>query len=345
MKQALALCGILLLLAGHPAVYGQDSGLQEIPYADPTITRVGDTYYLTGTSSQTPAGFTVLLSDNLEGPWRTGTADDTRFLLTQGESYGTTGFWAPQWIQVDNHTWGLAYTANEQTALAWSNRVTGPFRQDTLRPIDASAKNIDPFLFRDDDGRYYLYHVRFDHGNYIWVAEFDLQRGTIRPETLRRCLDNTEPWENTPSYPSVPIMEGPTVVKLDGVYYLFFSANHFMNIDYAVGYATSSSPLGPWEKHTANPIISRHIVGENGSGHGDIFRGKDRRLYYVYHVHASDHEVSPRRTRIVPLHLSKRADGLYDISVKPDEVIIPRRILGTAGSNAETIKLSRNINK
>ena len=155
-----------------------------------TIVLVGDTYYLTGTSSQTPAGFTVLLSDELEGPWRTGTTDDTRFLLTQGTSYGTAGFWAPQWIQLDNNVWGLAYTANEQTALAWSDRVTGPFRQDTLRPIDASAKNIDPFLFRDDDGKCYLYHVRFDHGNYIWVAEFDLQQGTIRPETLRRCLDN-----------------------------------------------------------------------------------------------------------------------------------------------------------
>ena len=112
MKQALALCGILLLLAGHPAVYGQDSGRQEIPYADPTIVLVGDTYYLTGTSSQTPAGFTVLLSDELEGPWRTGTTDDTRFLLTQGTSYGTAGFWAPQWIQLDNNVWGLAYTAN-----------------------------------------------------------------------------------------------------------------------------------------------------------------------------------------------------------------------------------------
>ena len=62
MKQALALCGILLLLAGHPAVYGQDSGRQEIPYADPTIVLVGDSYYLTVTSSQTPSGFTVLLS-------------------------------------------------------------------------------------------------------------------------------------------------------------------------------------------------------------------------------------------------------------------------------------------
>ena len=31
-------------------------------------------------------------------------------------------------------------------------------------PVDISEKNIDPFLFRDDDGKYYLYHVRFNRG-------------------------------------------------------------------------------------------------------------------------------------------------------------------------------------
>lgn len=49
-----------------------------------------------------------------------------------------------------------------------------PFRQDSIRPIDETAKNIDSFLFKDSDGKYYLYHVRFNKGNYLWVAEFDL---------------------------------------------------------------------------------------------------------------------------------------------------------------------------
>lgn len=79
----------------------------------------------------------------------------------------------------------------------------------------------------------------------------------------------------TPTYKSAPVMEGPTVMKWDGVYYLFYSANHFMNIDYSVGYATASSPFGPWKKHPNSPIIHRSLVGENGSGHGDVFKGLD----------------------------------------------------------------------
>lgn len=34
----------------------------------------------------------------------------------------------------------LTYTANEQTVLAKSLNLLGPFRQDTVKPIDASEK-------------------------------------------------------------------------------------------------------------------------------------------------------------------------------------------------------------
>lgn len=82
--------------------------------------------------------------------------------------------------------------ANEQTVIASSKSVFGPFRQKEVKPIDASAKNIDSFLFKDDDGKYYLYHVRFNKGNYLWVAEFDIKKGSIKPETLKQCMDCTE---------------------------------------------------------------------------------------------------------------------------------------------------------
>ena len=118
-------------------------------------------------------------------------------------------------------------------------------------------------------------------------------------------------------------MEGPTVIKLDGVYYLFYSANDYQSIDYAVGYATSTSPMGPWTKNENSPIIHRSIVGENGSGHGDIFTDNAGNYYYVYHVHASKTNVAPRKTRIIPLHMEKNESGIYDITVNGDEVIEP----------------------
>lgn len=296
----------------------------EIAFADPTIFVENNKYYLTGTRNRVPQGFSIFESTDLK-EWKTATGDTLQLILKEGNSvFGERGFWAPQ-IFKEGSKYYMTYTASEHVALASSNSIYGPFTQEEVRPIDESARNIDSFLFKDSDGKYYLYHVRFNKGNYLWVAEFDLPSGRIKPETLKKCFDNTEPWEATPNYKSSPVMEGPTVIKMDDVYYLFYSANHFKNIDYAVGYATSKSPYGPWEKYAGNPIIHRSIVHENGSGHGDLFKGLDGRNYYVYHVHNSDSVVQPRKTRIVPLIMKKNEEsGIYDISVDQSNIITPR---------------------
>ena len=299
---------------------------REIFFADPTIYVDNGKYYLTGTKgSKGPSGFSVLESKDLK-TWSppTEVGDSAHMILTKGDqAFGTKGFWAPQLFKVDD-TYYLSYTANEQTVLARSKTILGPYKQKKVAPIDGSEKNIDPFVFKDDDGKYYLYHVRFNNGNYLWVAEFDLKKGKIKPETLKKCFGQTEPWEATPNYRSAPIMEGPTVIKLKDKYYLFYSANHFKNIDYSVGYAVSDSPYGPWVKQKDSPIIHRSIVGENGSGHGDLFEGLDGQLYYVYHVHFDKNQVSPRRTRIVPVIKKWNAKaGIYKFSVNEDEVIMP----------------------
>ena len=198
-----------------------DDKLNEITFADPTIFVENGKYYLTGTRNREPNGFAIFESTDLK-EWKTANGDTLQLILRKGDSaYGERGFWAPQLFKEGNRYY-LTYTANEHTALASSNSVYGPFRQDSIRPIDETAKNIDSFLFKDSDGKYYLYHVRFNKGNYLWVAEFDLQKGCIKPETLKKCFDNTEAWERTPNYKSAPVMEGPTVVKLDDLYYLFY---------------------------------------------------------------------------------------------------------------------------
>lgn len=299
----------------------------EIFFADPTIHVENGKYYLSGTRNKGPLGFAILESYNLVD-WKVPeTADnDMGMILAVGEHvYGSKGFWAPQFLK-ENGRYYLTYTANEHVAIASSPTLTGTYTHSAAVPIDNTEKNIDSYIYKDDDGTYYLYHVRFNNGNFLWVAEYDMEQAQIKPETLTQCFSNTEDWEATPNYESAPIMEGPTVIKLDGVYYLFYSANHFMNIDYAVGYATATSPYGPWKKHPNSPIIHRSIVGENGSGHGDVFYDQNNQAYYVYHVHYSDTQVAPRRTRIVPLEFAldpNSDDNIYSVTVKSDQVIKP----------------------
>lgn len=321
----LVFIALITLQACRKPAAETSASTKEIFFADPTIFSENGKYYLTGTRNIEPLGFTIMVSDDLRN-WHDASTDSLGMLLKKGErSYGDEGFWAPQLLN-ENGTYYLTYTANEQTALAQSHTLTGLYTRDKMTPIDPTEKNIDSFIFKDDDGKYYLYHVRFNKGNYIWVAEFNLHTGTILPETLRQCFGITQDWEATPAYESDPIMEGPTVIKMDGQYYMFYSANHFKSIDYAVGYATANSPMGPWIKYPGNPIIHRSIVKENGAGHGDLFFDKQKRPHYVYHVHNSDSTVVPRKTRIVPLTFSKNAEtGIYDITADPEGVIVPRK--------------------
>lgn len=84
--------------------------------------------------------------------------------------------------------------------------------------------------------------------------------------------------------------EGSTTVKRyvhgRAVYYLTYSANNFATPQYGVGYATSSSPLGPWHKYAGNPILSQDAtIGVYSTGHGSIIASPDgRELYYVHHA-------------------------------------------------------------
>lgn len=297
---------------------------EEITFADPTIFVENGKYYLTGTCGAKAIGFKLLESTDLAN-WTACNADSTRFILKKGDnSFGKWGFWAPQ-IYRHGDKYLLFYTANEQVAVAKSDSITGHYTQSTIRPIDGSEKNIDPFLFKDDDGSYYLYHVRFDNGNYLWSARYDIENDSIDHASLVRCFELTDAWEKTDDGRWSPVMEGPTVMKLDGTYYLFYSANHFLNQDYAVGYATAPSPQGPWTKYAGNPIIHKSRVGEPGSGHGDIFKGLDGKPYYVYHVHNNDSAVAPRLTRIVPLTMTRNdSTGIYDIAPDTDHIIVPR---------------------
>ncbi|RZK79249.1 MAG: beta-xylosidase [Pedobacter sp.] len=268
--------------------------------ADPAIMLDKGTYYLYGTSSD--EGFEVFQSADLKN-WVGPAGKNTGFALSKGEAFGTKWFWAPQ-IFSHKGLYYMAYTANEQIAIATSNTPLGPFKQNTLKALSGTGNQIDPFIYFDDNGKVYLYHVKLQKGNRIFVVEMKADLSDIIAGTEKECISGTEHWENTEKT-DWPVTEGPTVLKRNGLYYLIYSANDFRSKDYSVGYATSSTPVGPWKKYSGNPIISRSQLNLNGTGHGDIFFDKDGKMKYVMHIHNSNSKVSPRATGIINVEFKK----------------------------------------
>lgn len=295
---------------------------RNIYLADPTIFYENGIYYLYGTGGGPDVGFLVYTSTDRkhwEGP--RGVSDG--YALKKGDAYGSKWFWAPQVFRY-KEAYYMAYTADECIAIARSESPLGPFKQDTLAKLPASIRQIDSYVFFDEDGKVYLYHVRLNQGNRLFVAELNEDLTAIREETLTECISAQGGWEDT-QQAEWPVAEGPTVFKQKGIYYFFYSANDFRNIDYAVGYATSRSPYGPWEKQKGNPLIDRHLLKQNGTGHGDLFVDKEGLLHYVFHVHHSNEKVSPRKTAILTLEVTDQ-EGVSLFKALPETFFLPQRM-------------------
>ena len=285
-----------LLLTGVANAQTFSKNDSSIYLADPAIFNNKGVYYLYGTVEQNVNnGFIAYTSTDLIN-WKITGNNNNGYVLSKGDAFGTGNFWAPQVFKNAGKIL-MAYAADENIAIATSQQAGGPFLQKDKLPLKANVKQIDPFVFRDDDGKTYLYHVRLQEGNKIFVAEMEDDLSAIKPATLTECITANEAWENTTNSPW-PVAEGPTVLKHNNIYYLFYSANDFRNPNYAVGYATSESPYGPWKKYEGNPIISKKNIGVNGTGHGDFFLDKYDNLQYVFHTHFSDSKVWPRKTAI-----------------------------------------------
>jgi len=260
--------------------------------ADPYILFYNDTYYAYGTSRAD--GFEVYSSKDMKS-WERS----PRLALSKEDSYGDKWFWAPEVYYVEeDKKFYMFYSVEEHVCVATSDSPLGPFVQDEKKPI-REEKGIDTSVFFDEDGKAYLYFVRFTNGNVIWCAELKDNLKEIKEETLTQCVEATEPWELVFG----KVVEGPSIVKQGGLYYMFYSANDFRSQDYAVGYATSDSPFGPWRKSEKNPLL--HKVEELvGTGHGAPFLDRSGGYRYIFHAHKSRTEVNQRNSYIIDMSLA-----------------------------------------
>jgi beta-xylosidase len=312
------LCAILPLdyVMGRDSIVSSVRGSDEqarshengIFQADPTIFFHGGYYYLYGTNGDgdKQQGFKVYKSEDLQH-WQGPIGANAGFALIEDDVFGSKGFWAPQ-VWSEQGKFYMAYTADEKIAIAVSDSPIGPFKQSLPKTLMQGGKQIDPYVFRDNDGKKYVFHVRLMEGNRIFVAELKDDYSGIKEETLTECLHASLPWENTAGS-AWPVSEGPTVLRQGKYYYMFYSANDFRNKDYAVGVAVADNVFGPWKKIETNPLLSQTNSRFAGTGHGDLFQ-KGKQWYYVCHTHFSEQQVALRRTAIVPVDLvSKEGSG------------------------------------
>lgn len=196
-------------------------------------------------------------------------------------AWASYSLWAPS-ITYANNKYYLFFSANDIQSnaelggigVAVSNNPSGPFMDAIGKPLinefHSNAQPIDQFVFKDDDGQYYMYYGGWKHCNVVKLS------GDLL--SLELFDDGERFKEITPDN----YVEGPFVFKRNKKYYLMWSEGGWTGPDYSVAYAIGDSPIGPFRR--IEKILQQDSTIAKGAGHHSVIAIPDSDEYYiVYH--------------------------------------------------------------
>ena len=275
--------------AGNPFIPGY--------FADPTIKKFGDTYYMYATTDGSGAGF---------GPSQVWCSKDFENWTIMPMNWPDSHWiWAPDVMKHTDGTYRLFYCqpCNLYEGIAETPR--GPWKNilgesEAVLVPDRFVKNaitLDGQTFVDDDGSVYLYW-----GTWGIYKGFGCGAGKMTPDlksfTETRLIPNTEVTD---------FFEAPFVLKKDGIYYFMYSSDSCHDSTYHVQYATATSPLGPYTYK--GTILKTSADGTiHGPGHHSILQEGDN-YYIVYHRHDNPHSTRGFHRQLCIDRLTFNPDG------------------------------------
>lgn len=275
--------------ASDKLFYQNDLGITQI--GDPFILKASDhTYYLYCTSAAN--GYYCWKSKDMVN-W----SGKNMCYTKKSDSWCVDSFWAPEVVEYD-HKFYMYYSARGisgslRIGVAVSDKPEGPFEDVRNEPLfDLGYAAIDANVLVDDDDSKYLYFSRDCSENETGgIRKSEIYGVTLSADMLSIAGEPvllttpTQKWEKASVNPLWN--EGPEVIRHKGTYYLSYSANCYAGQSYSVGYATSSSPLGPYTKSENNPILTAAgSAAISGTGHHSFaFSPDGTELWMAYHTH------------------------------------------------------------
>ncbi|NEG69531.1 glycoside hydrolase family 43 protein [Bifidobacterium choloepi] len=252
-------------------------------YADPSMIRVGDRYYLATSTFEWWPGVTLHESTDL-AHWTPlpSPLNRTTQLDMRGNPAGG-GIWAPDLSYADGKFW-LVYTDVKGMSGNFTDLVNYLVTADDIRgpwsePIRLNGVGFDASLFHDADGRKYLVQQTTDfrewrHSfNGITITEYSVKERRLLPETMRTL------WEGT----DVKVVEGPHLYRIGDWYYLF-CAEGGTSWEHQESVARARTLDGPFETMPGNPFISNFTTPDFGlqkQGHGSLVETPEGEWYYA----------------------------------------------------------------
>lgn len=237
-------------------------------HPDPSVTRVGDYFYLVNSSFHYFPGVPIYRSGDLVHWQQIGNVLSRGSQLPLKEASSWLGIYAPT-LRYNDGTWYMITTnvGNGGNFMVTASSPEGPWSE----PLWLDQQGIDPSLYFEE-GRCYM--VSNPDGA-ITLCE-------INPQTGQRLSESRAIWHGTGGrYP-----EGPHIYNKDGWYYLLISEGG-TELAHGLTIARSRSIWGPYEGNPANPILTNcRMEGQDkqiqGTGHGDMVQASDGSWWMMF---------------------------------------------------------------
>ncbi len=245
-------------------------------YPDPSVCRVGDTYYLVNSSFTFFPGVPLSMSKDLVNWTPAGHVLDRPSQVPLKGQHVSGGIYAPAisynkknktfYMITTNVGAGNFYVKTKDPSKGWSEPIY-------LRKIDG----IDPSFFFDDNGKGYIVHnapvvgkADYEGQRAIRCFEFDVKGDSIKGDFKEVLRGGTHVQKN-------PIwIEGPHMFKKDKYYYLM-CAEGGTGAWHSEVILRSKNPMGPWEECPNNPILTQRTGLDpnrkdpvSSAGHADL---------------------------------------------------------------------------
>lgn len=255
---------------------------------DPTIIKIGDTYWASATSNEWSPLFPIFKSTDMAN-WEL-----VSYVFPEGApDWALNNFWAPEMhYDAKQKKVYMYYTARVKetnrlcVAVASADTPDGKYTDHGIL-VSQEYGSIDAYEVTDENGKIYV--TWKEDGNSvglstpIWAQEINPERTKLLGEPVELFRNNEtddSSWERG-------LIEGVCIFKKGEYYYATYSGGGCCDrgCSYKTGVARAKNILGPWEKYEKNPILTDNADWKC-SGHGTVvdYAGDQYMLYHGYNT-------------------------------------------------------------
>lgn len=277
-------------------------------YPDPSVTRVGDDFYLVNSTFSYFPGIPVHHSRDLVNWTHIGNVIDRPTQL----NFDTLGISRAVFAPSINHHKGTFYVLNTCVDCGGNFMVTatnpaGPWSDPLWLP---EIDGIDPSFFFDDDGKAYIMNngppigpPQYDGHRAIWIQEFDLAANKlIGPRTM--LVNGGVDFSTKPIW-----IEGPHIFRKDGQY-IMTAAEGGTAEGHSQVVLKSKHVRGPYVPFAGNPILTQRDLDSTrafritSAGHAELVEtaaGEWWAIFLATRPYAGDFYNTGRESYLLPV--------------------------------------------